>query len=203
MPNKDHPAVQPAPILLADAPALDLLNTLPKVNGQLIDFFQNDADVLHWMRQAGFDPERTRPGLPPSGLRHAAQTLRESFCRLVEGRKAGERANLSALNAFLAEAQSYPQLVWDKSQSLTIKRIRQQRTSEQILAPLAEAAADLLVTADFDLIKRCEDQSCVLWFYDRTKSHHRRWCNMATCGNRHKVAAYRKRRMATPDRHPA
>jgi predicted RNA-binding Zn ribbon-like protein len=33
-----------------------------------------------------------------------------------------------------------------------------------------------------------------LWFSDQTKSHQRRWCSMEMCGNRHKVAAYRKRR---------
>src|SRR4030095_2085551 len=32
------------------------------------------------------------------------------------------------------------------------------------------------------------------WFSDNTKSHHRRWCSVALWGNRHKVAAYRKRR---------
>ncbi len=59
-----------------------------------------------------------------------------------------------------------------------------------------EAAADLLATGDFTLVKRCEDETCVLWFYDQTKSHHRRWCSTVLCGNRHKVAAYRKRRRA-------
>jgi len=65
-----------------------------------------------------------------------------------------------------------------------------------VLGPVAEAAADLLATADFTLVKRCEDETCVLWFSDQTKSHHRRWCSPALCGNRHKVAAYRKRRRA-------
>jgi predicted RNA-binding Zn ribbon-like protein len=62
-----------------------------------------------------------------------------------------------------------------------------------MLAPVAEWAADLLADGDFELIRRCESEECVLWFYDRTKSHHRRWCSMATCGNRHKVAQYRMR----------
>jgi predicted RNA-binding Zn ribbon-like protein len=52
----------------------------------------------------------------------------------------------------------------------------------------------LLATGDFSLVRRCENAACVLWFYDRTRSHHRRWCSMARCGNRHKVAAFRKRR---------
>jgi predicted RNA-binding Zn ribbon-like protein len=83
--------------------------------------------------------------------------------------------------------------VWKKPRSPAIERIRQQDTLEAILAPVAEAAAILLATADFSLVKRCEDETCVLWFSDKTKSHHRRWCSTFFCGNRHKVAAYRKR----------
>ena len=58
---------------------------------------------------------------------------------------------------------------------------------------MAELAAELVVSGDFELIRKCESDECVLWFYDRTKSHRRRWCSMAACGNRHKVAAYRER----------
>jgi predicted RNA-binding Zn ribbon-like protein len=72
--------------------------------------------------------------------------------------------------------------------------VRRQETPESILATVAEAAADLLATADFELVKRCEDETCVLWFSDQTKSHRRRWCSMEICGNRNKVAAYRARR---------
>ena len=66
-------------------------------------------------------------------------------------------------------------------------------TAEQLFVPLAEAAAELLACGNFDLVRKCEDNKCVLWFYDRTKSHKRRWCSMAICGNRAKVAAHRKR----------
>ena len=52
---------------------------------------------------------------------------------------------------------------------------------------------ELLVAADFRFVKLCEDEACVLWFWDQTKSHRRRWCSAMLCGNRHKVAAYRRR----------
>jgi len=190
--DNEQPIVRQA-LFLAGHPVLDFLNTLPRVNGELVDFFQCDADVLAWLRQAGFSAEGMDPNTPSLSLLHAARALRETIRRLVEERKAGKRGDLSALNIFLAEAQSYPQLIWNKSRSLTIERVRRHDTPARILAPVAESAADLLVTGDFDLVRRCEDETCVLWFYDQTKSHHRRWCSMATCGNRHKVAAYRKR----------
>jgi predicted RNA-binding Zn ribbon-like protein len=112
---------------------------------------------------------------------------------LVEKRKAGQRGDPSFLNRFLADARSHLRLVWNKPRSLKIETLRRKNTVEALLGPVAEAAADLLATADFHLVKRCGDETCVLWFSDNTKSHHRRWCSMVLCGNRHKVAAYRRR----------
>jgi predicted RNA-binding Zn ribbon-like protein len=151
---------------------------------------------LRWIEQAGLPVANLPADLTPGSVVHAARMLRENIRALVEKRKAGQRGDPSILNAFLAEAQSHPRLVWNEPRSLAMERVRQQGTPWSILAPVAEAAADLLATCDFTLVKRCEDRTCVLWFADQTKSHHRRWCSTALCGNRHKVAAYRKRRRA-------
>lgn len=78
---------------------------------------------------------------------------------------------------------------------MRLERQRKVQTAEQFLAPIAEAAATLLVEGDFGLVRTCEHPECVLWFYDRTKGHRRRWCSMALCGNRHKVAEFRKRKL--------
>ena len=125
------------------------------------------------------------------------RALRETLRTLMEKRKAEKRADPGVLNAFLAEARSYLELVSSRDGSLHLKRKWERRTPQQVLAPLAESAADLLATGDFNLIRRCEDEECVLWFCDRTRSHHRRWCSIAKCGNRHKVAAFRKRQQCS------
>jgi predicted RNA-binding Zn ribbon-like protein len=182
-------------LFLAGDPALDFLNTRTRVNGELVDFLQRDEDVLRWLERAGF-PVARRPDMAPMSLVNAARMLRESIRLLVEKRRAGRRGDPSVLNRFLIQARSHPRLVWNKPRSPTIDRVRRQDTPAGVLGPVAEAAADLLATADFTLVKRCEDETCVLWFSDQTRSHHRRWCSPALCGNRHKVAAYRKRRRA-------
>jgi predicted RNA-binding Zn ribbon-like protein len=194
--SRPRPLAEARPLFLAGHPALDYLNTRMRVNGELVDLLQRDEDVTRWLKQAGLPVAEIGPYTPPSTLVDAARTLRESIRSLVEKRKAGQRGDPSVLNGFLAEAQSHPRLVWQKPRSLTIERVRRQATPAGILAPVAEAAADLLATCDFALVKRCEDGTCVLWFSDQTKSHHRRWCSTVLCGNRHKVAAYRKRRRA-------
>jgi len=181
-------------LFLAGHPALDFLNTRMRVNEDLVDLLQSDEDVLLWLKEAGFPAPTIAGRTAPLALLHSARSLRESIRSLVEKRKTGRRGDPSILNNFLAASQSYPRLVWNKSKMPTIDTVRRQDTAESILAPVAEAAADLLTTADFKLVKRCEDESCVLWFSDQTKSHHRRWCSMELCGNRHKVAAYRGRR---------
>lgn len=193
---RPRPLAESSPLFLAGHPALDFLNTRMRVNGELLDLLQRDEDVTRWLKQAGLSVPEMGPHTALPSLVDAARTLRESIRSLVEKRKAGKRGDPSVINGFLAEAQSHPRLVWDKPGSLAIERVRRRDTPRGILAPVAEAAADLLATGDFTLVKRCEDETCVLWFSDQTKSHHRRWCSTMLCGNRHKVAAYRKRRRA-------
>ena len=179
--------------LLGDHPALNLLNTVWLVEGELVDALQSDQDVVRWLGQSGWRVAELPSTMRSSALLEAARTLRDTVRSLVESRKAGKRLDVSELNRWLAEARNYIELHAKRDGSLQMERRWEQRTPRQILAPLAESAADLLLTGDFDLVKRCESSECVLWFYDRTRSHHRRWCSMATCGNRHKVTAFRRR----------
>jgi predicted RNA-binding Zn ribbon-like protein len=164
-----------------------------RLKGRIVDVLQRDQDVVHWLKQAGLAAPRLLPRAAQMPLLESARTLRENIRSLVEKRKAGRRGGPSVLNRFLSAGQSHSRLVWNKSSSVNIEKVRRKDTPAAILAPVAEAAADLLATADFNLVKRCEDGACVLWFSDRTKSHHRRWCSMGICGNRQKVAAYRQR----------
>jgi predicted RNA-binding Zn ribbon-like protein len=182
----------PQPEMLSDHPVLEFLNTRPMVEGRLEDLLQTDGDVLSTLTRLGWPT--TFEG---TGLLTVARNLREMLRHLVENRKAGIPLDLAPLKKFLAQARSHLELNQDKNGSFGVHRVWEHRTPQQALAPVAEAAAELLAIGDFQLIRRCESESCVLWFYDRTKSHRRRWCSMASCGNRHKVAAFRDRRSKT------
>ena len=59
--------------------------------------------------------------------------------------------------------------------------------------PVAEAAAHLLVDGDRTRIRQCHADDCRWWFEDTSKNGRRKWCSMARCGNRAKVAAHYKR----------
>ena len=179
---------------LAGDLALDFLNTRTRVRGEITDLLQTDEDVLVWMEQAGLPRSKMRFDGVSLSLLRPARLLRENIRALVEKRKDGLWGDPSLLNRILSHAKSYPQLVWGTTSVPTVQRIRQADPPEGLLAPIAEAAAALLAIADFHLVKRCEDPTCALWFYDQTRSHRRRWCSVLLCGNRHKVAAFRKRR---------
>jgi predicted RNA-binding Zn ribbon-like protein len=58
---------------------------------------------------------------------------------------------------------------------------------------VAESLVGLVMNDKFESVRQCEAHDCVLLFHDLSKSHRRRWCSMATCGNRMKVAAFRSR----------
>jgi predicted RNA-binding Zn ribbon-like protein len=42
-------------------------------------------------------------------------------------------------------------------------------------------------------LKACQRDVCGWLFYDRSRNHSARWCQMAVCGNRTKTRAYRAR----------
>jgi predicted RNA-binding Zn ribbon-like protein len=182
------------PLIEADHPALGLLNTIAQIDGQAQDAWMSDADVSAWLIHGDWWSNQAMDSAQTAGLLEAARSLRETVRGLVVRRKNGEAIDPTPLNRLMAQATSHPELVVDDTGGMRLERRRGQDTPAQLLAPVAEAAADLLANGDFDLVRKCEDASCTLWFYDRTKSHRRRWCSMAVCGNRHKVAAFRKRR---------
>jgi predicted RNA-binding Zn ribbon-like protein len=64
----------------------------------------------------------------------------------------------------------------------------------KLLHPIAESAADFLCYGNFELLRKCESSACILYFYDITKNHKRRWCSMKICGNQAKAAAFYQRK---------
>ena len=58
---------------------------------------------------------------------------------------------------------------------------------------LAQAASDLLLSSDAELVKDCGDPTCRWLFLDVSKNHTRRWCDMKTCGNRMKARRHQAR----------
>jgi predicted RNA-binding Zn ribbon-like protein len=61
---------------------------------------------------------------------------------------------------------------------------------DDLLMPLANAAAELLTAVDLSRVKRCRGDCCDMYFLDTSRNRTRTWCEMSACGNRAKAAAY-------------
>ncbi|HSZ05060.1 MAG TPA: CGNR zinc finger domain-containing protein [Solirubrobacteraceae bacterium] len=59
----------------------------------------------------------------------------------------------------------------------------------RLLVPVARAMAD----GRWQRAKACRAADCTWAFYDRSRNRSGVWCDMAVCGNRTKVRAYRER----------
>ena len=60
----------------------------------------------------------------------------------------------------------------------------------RLLVPIAASVED----GSWRRAKACQAGDCRWAFYDRSRNRSARWCEMAVCGNRTKVRAFRKRR---------
>jgi predicted RNA-binding Zn ribbon-like protein len=178
---------------VGDNLAINFINTRRMIEGQLTDTLQSDGDVKAWLKRLEV-PIAKGPLIFSNGvLLQVARELREIALDAVRDRKSGKRPSLVMLNRFLRNAPSHRALVTDDEGNIRETRVYGKETAEEFLAPVAEAVAALLAEGDFDLVRHCEGNVCVLWFYDRTKGHRRRWCTSTGCGNRAKVAAFRAR----------
>ena len=179
------------PLFVADDLALDFLNTEYGVP-RSARMPRSDQQVLDGLPARDYGGGGGRAVAKRGALLEAALELRQSARKLVERRKAGAVGTLRA--QWGARAGPRPSGAGLEEGTATEgDSASDQSAVEAVLVPVAEAIAKLLVEGDFDLIRKCESEDCTLWFHDRTKSHQRRWCSMAVCGNRAKVAAFRAR----------
>jgi predicted RNA-binding Zn ribbon-like protein len=67
---------------------------------------------------------------------------------------------------------------------------------DDALARLADPLVMELTAGHPERIKVCASDTCEWIFYDASRTSRRRWCDMATCGNRAKAARHRARERA-------
>lgn len=195
-------------IFLADAAGLDFLNSVATPVNEPVDWISDGEGLLAWLDQAGLVPsgaiEDVRVRSTPAELDEAAaqaRELREWFRGFVRKRKgrpltARDVRALEPLNQLLERDEQHAEIVAGARDGVTPFELRANRrwqSAASLLMPIAEALARVVCEEDFTQVKACEGPGCTLMFADHTRGHVRRWCSMAICGNRAKVAAHRKR----------
>jgi predicted RNA-binding Zn ribbon-like protein len=68
--------------------------------------------------------------------------------------------------------------------------------ADRILWPVVRSAADLVTSDQADRIRECAGENCSWLFLDSSRNRSRRWCSMASCGNRAKARRHNARRIA-------
>jgi predicted RNA-binding Zn ribbon-like protein len=126
---------------------------------------------------------------------HALE-LRETIRAMLAARAAGRPLQarwVGEVNQALGWGAGAEQLVRDGA-SWRFSFIPDWEDPLRALAPLARAIAALAVRGRSTEIRKCANPRCVLYFLDSSRTRRRRWCSMAVCGNRTKVAAHARRR---------
>lgn len=122
-------------------------------------------------------------------LKHS---LRKAFSALVK-RDAIAREWVEPINAILRITEGHDELVAD-SGKWKLEYIAREGGLDWLLAAVARSAAEILADGSQTHLRLCANPGCGLFFWDNSRTHRRRWCSMAVCGNRNKVASFARRR---------
>jgi predicted RNA-binding Zn ribbon-like protein len=189
--------------LIGNNLSVDFVNTRICENGAPKELLESFEDLIAWAVKSNLsDLSQAKVLLKDwSGRPKATQVLklaldfRETLREMVLNGEHGaaiKPAALEAINLIMKEKNGCAEIV--RTEEGFEKRFRADFSDPgRLLAPIAEAAADLLCYGNLAYLKKCEGADCVLYFYDTTKNHSRRWCSMAACGNRAKAAAFYQR----------
>lgn len=122
--------------------------------------------------------------------------LRESLRMILSAIEGGHRFKpewIDAINTVLKANDGYEQLS-PRNGDWYLTFITRRPGPMLALMSIAQCAADLIKEGKDAPVRKCANPDCILYFYDLSRTRRRRWCSMAVCGNRMKVAAYARRR---------
>jgi predicted RNA-binding Zn ribbon-like protein len=197
-------------LFLGGRASLDLVNTLRGRNDHVLgrrDLLTTDGGLRDWMLAASQEADWFTLDLPQSvPTEHElsdAVSLRESVHDLAVGQISQE--SVSVINR-LARAQPVPALAYGRPVETDDQEADGDRfmvtggtgrtSVTQLLGFVAADAVNLFATVDSVRIKECSQPRCGMIFLDSSRGNRRRWCSMATCGNRAKVKRFDDRARA-------
>lgn len=178
--------------------SLDFANTWGDRGRPDTDGLRAYAQLLAFARQAGLlapgaaeelAARAEAEGPAADAALRTARDLREALYGLFSARAHGRAVpprDLACLNRMLKEALPHLGLACEG----TAPAWAWQEEGRHLTAPLwpiARAAAELLTRAPATPVRECGGAQCTWLFLDQSRGGSRRWCSMASCGNREKA----------------
>jgi len=186
-------------LFVGNALWLDFINTEKMHEGARTDLLTSYQVWVTWLVDAGViepsqadDLRKLGTGSAGEEMLSSVRDFRKSLRALAAAGAAGEPVTddaLSAINECLKHDHGYIQVVRN-AEGFSQRNVAAWSEATDLLAPIAKSAADFLYENRMHLVRQCESPRCILYFYDNTKNHGRRWCSMAVCGNRVKAALH-------------
>jgi predicted RNA-binding Zn ribbon-like protein len=184
--------------------ALDFVNTWGDRGRPETDGLQTYPQLLAFARQTGLVNTVAGAGLEAKALEDPAAAsaavqavleLREALYAIFAARAHDQgipAPDLERLNLALCEA--LPNLRLEAREGALAWQWRHDgNTLTAPLWPVARAAAELLTAAPAP-VRECDGAQCTWLFLDYSRGRSRRWCSMASCGNRAKARRHYHRR---------
>jgi predicted RNA-binding Zn ribbon-like protein len=170
----------------------DFLNTSELENGALVDRLETPHQAVHWLADRGLiHTEGVQTGdRELERVRGVRSALREIADSVVEER-APERRALDVVNETI-RARAVTELVVGPD-GIGIGHRHVGDPIDDALARIAEPLIQELAGGNPERIRICGNDECRWVFYDESRAGRRRWCDMASCGNRAKAARHRAR----------
>ena len=164
---------------------VDLAATLrARLSPAPLELLGTPADLGRWLVSSGM--AESTPETTPDDLL-AARVLREAIYALAS-RNGGAKIKEArqTLNQIAAGSPEVPQFKSDGTAVLT-------GPASALLVSLAREAVQLFGSDMAELVRKCQSPVCALYFVDTSRKGDRRWCSMSGCGNKAKVADFRRR----------
>ena len=173
--------------------ALDFVNTLELERGESFDHLRTTQEALDWFQVHGLIREVPGGASGEATLRRIHRTraaLRELADATYEGRPPRAPA-IAEVNRAL-RARDVVQLVLSED-GLRVGHRHVGDPLDRALAELADPIVREITSGHPERLRACASPTCRWIFYDDSRTGRRRWCDMASCGNRAKAARHRDR----------
>ena len=185
----------------------DFVNTDDLENGFPLERLPTLGDALAWFVERGVIHaegaqrlDRQSDSDPAAAARDLARihavrgALREVADAIVDHRPPQPGA-LDTVNRAL-HARQVIELVPSSDGCVAVDHRHVGDPIDDALARLCDPLVTELTSGNPERIKICDNDRCRWVFYDTSRTGRRRWCDMATCGNRAKAARHRAKSKA-------